>query len=180
MKTFKKILAALLCVCLVWGAGLSVAVFAAEESPYYEVEKISLDKNVLSLNYGATYTFKATVSPSEATNYKLVWKSDNDKLATVDGNGKVTIAAASDSTSDLPQTVTVTVSVSGKSSVKDSCVITVSKNIGFGELIGRIFNSLATLFTTLFTKWKDPSLEIGKVLWDALQKLIAELIPKAA
>ena len=172
MKITKRILAAVLCVCLLWCAGLSVVSFAADEQPSYEVEKVELDKNKLSLHYGETYTFKATVSPKEATNYKLVWSSSDDKLAKVDANGKVTVVEATDETDDLAKTVTITVAVSGKSSIKDTCTVTVSKKISMAEVIGRVFNSLVTLFTTLYTKFKDPASEAGKTLIDWINQLL--------
>lgn len=54
------------------------------------VNGIKLNKNILSLNSGATYELVATVTPDEATNKAVVWTTSNDKVATVDAAGIVT------------------------------------------------------------------------------------------
>ena len=178
MKTFKRALAALLCVCLLWTAGLAVISHAAEEYPPIDVEKVTLNEHTLTLNYGAKYSFKMTYSPGNSTNAQFVWTSSNDKLAKVDGSGNVTIAAATDTTSDFPQTVTITVAVKDDTRIKDSCVITVSKDISPLELIGRIFNSIATLFTTFFTN-RETFIQTGKMIVNLIQTLLG-LVTKAA
>ena len=58
------------------------------------VTKVNLDQTVLSLKAGGTATLKASISPSDATNKEITWTSSNTKVATVDGNGKVTAKSA--------------------------------------------------------------------------------------
>ncbi len=53
------------------------------------VESVSLDKTSIDLKVGETFSFNTTVSPADATSPVLIWKSDNEEVATVD-NGKVT------------------------------------------------------------------------------------------
>jgi uncharacterized protein YjdB len=55
---------------------------------------ISLNMSSLSLNVGDTETLNATVTPSNATNKTVSWKSSNTSVASVDQNGKVTAKAA--------------------------------------------------------------------------------------
>ena len=57
-----------------------------------KVKGITLEEKEINLYYekGWKYTLKATVSPSNATNKKVTWKSSNTKIATVDANGTVT------------------------------------------------------------------------------------------
>jgi hypothetical protein len=53
------------------------------------VTGITLNNNELVLSIGDTETLIATVLPADATNKKIVWKSSNPKVATVNGNGLV-------------------------------------------------------------------------------------------
>ena len=47
------------------------------------VAGITLDKTNVSLNVGGTVTLKATITPSDASEQKMLWKSTNEKVATV-------------------------------------------------------------------------------------------------
>ena len=69
-----------------------------------------------TISTGTSVTLTATVSPADATNKNLVWKSSNNAVATVDRNGKVTGIAAGSAT-------ITAISVDG--SKKASCTITV-------------------------------------------------------
>lgn len=53
------------------------------------VEKISLSESKIELVEEKTKKIKATITPSNAVNKEITWKSNNDKIATVDKNGKV-------------------------------------------------------------------------------------------
>ena len=53
------------------------------------VTGISLNKTSLILTEGESYTLKATITPADATNKEIIWKSDNESIATVE-NGKIT------------------------------------------------------------------------------------------
>lgn len=53
------------------------------------VENITLDKNKLTLNKGNEYKFKAIVTPENATNKNILWKSNNEKVIRIDNNGKI-------------------------------------------------------------------------------------------
>jgi len=44
---------------------------------------------VRTVAVGKTYTLKPTISPSNAANQEIIWKSDNTKAATVNKNGVV-------------------------------------------------------------------------------------------
>ena len=77
---------------------------------------VALNKTTLTLDTGKTSTLKATVYPSNAANKKCTWSSSNTRVATVDGNGKVTAKASG--------TATITVKTSnGKTA---TCKVTVN------------------------------------------------------
>lgn len=66
---------------------------------FYEVESITLDSNEGKLTVGNSHTIKATVTPEEvAAETTIEWSSSNEKVATVDENGKVTAIAAGEAT----------------------------------------------------------------------------------
>ena len=66
---------------------------------FYEVEGITLDKTEGILTAGNTATLNATVLPEEIADETIVtWTSSDEKVATVDENGKVTAIAAGEAT----------------------------------------------------------------------------------
>ena len=66
---------------------------------FYEVESITLDSNEGKLTVGNSHTIKATVAPEEvAAETTIEWSSSNEKVATVDSNGKVTAVSSGNAT----------------------------------------------------------------------------------
>ena len=66
---------------------------------FYEVEGITLDKTEGILTAGNTVALNATVLPEEIADETIVtWTSSDEKVATVDENGKVTAIAAGEAT----------------------------------------------------------------------------------
>lgn len=96
---------------------------------FYEVESITLDSNEGKLTVGNSHTIKATVAPKEvAAETTIEWSSSNEKVATVDSNGKVTavasgnavITATSESNEDVKANYDVTVTDKATSSSSSS------------------------------------------------------------
>ena len=66
---------------------------------FYEVESITLDSSEGKLTVGNSHTIKATVAPEEvAAETTIEWSSSNEKVATVDSNGKVTAVSSGNAT----------------------------------------------------------------------------------
>ncbi len=82
------------------------------------VETVSLNKDTLSLTVGGSETLTATVTAPNPANVSVTWSSDNESVATVDQNGKVTAHAKG--------SATITVTTSGNK--KDTCTVTVTEN----------------------------------------------------
>ena len=62
------------------------------------VTGVTLNKTELEIEKGKTYTLKATVKPSDATNNSVTWSSSNTTVAAVNGSGKITAKAAGEAT----------------------------------------------------------------------------------
>lgn len=55
-----------------------------------DVTSVSLNKSSKTMNKGKTFQLKATISPSNASNKNVTWKSNNTSVATVTSSGLVT------------------------------------------------------------------------------------------
>lgn len=81
------------------------------------VTGVSLNKTATSLEIGGAETLTTTVTPSNATDKGVTWKSSAADVATVDGSGKVAAVKAG----------TATVTVTTKSGSKTAtCTVTVT------------------------------------------------------
>lgn len=90
----------------------------ANSNKNISVNSISLSSSSISLVVGDTTTLKATISPSNATNKNITWKSSNNSVATV-VNGKVSAikegkATISATTKDGNKVANCTVTVNKK------------------------------------------------------------------
>jgi uncharacterized protein YjdB len=84
------------------------------------VTGVTLNVSTLLLDRGATYSLVDTVAPTDATNKNVTWTSSNQAVATVDGNGVVTVKDSAPFGGTT--TITVTTVDGGRT---DSCDITV-------------------------------------------------------
>lgn len=83
----------------------------------YKVTGVSLNKDSLTLDVGASDTLTATITPNNATNKNVTWSSDNQNVATVE-NGKVTAVGVG--------TATITVTAADGSGKSATCSVTVN------------------------------------------------------
>ena len=84
----------------------------------YKVTGVSLDKTNLNLNVGVEATLTPTITPDNATDKSVEWKSDDTGVATVNENGKVTAVGLG--------TTTITVTTTD-GDFKDICTVTVTE-----------------------------------------------------
>ncbi len=82
-----------------------------------KVKKIKLNTTKKTVKTGKTYKLSATVSPDNATDKSLKWKSSNTKIAKVTQKGKVTAVKSGKAT--------ITVTAKDGSNKKATCKITV-------------------------------------------------------
>ncbi|MBP3217200.1 MAG: Ig-like domain-containing protein [Lachnospiraceae bacterium] len=87
------------------------------EGQIVAVSGVSLNRDSLTGDKGGGETLTATVSPDNATNKKVSWKSSDTAVASVDGSGKVTYVGKGKAT------ITVTTEDGGKQA---SCSVTVN------------------------------------------------------
>ena len=99
------------------------------------VTGVSLSKSTISLTEGETETLAASVSPDNASNKSVNWKSSATDIATVDGSGKVTAIKPGSAT------ITVSTTAGGKTA---SCSVTVvkGKESEIREVLVRIYNAM--------------------------------------
>ena len=85
--------------------------------PDIRVSSISLNSAQLSLEIGSQYTLTTSVSPTNATNKDILWKSEDNSIATVN-NGVVTAVGYG---------TTKIIASSADGGASTSCVVTVPK-----------------------------------------------------
>ncbi|MCR5475823.1 MAG: Ig-like domain-containing protein, partial [Lachnospiraceae bacterium] len=83
-----------------------------------KVKSVKLNKSKANVNVGATITLKPVITPKDATNQEVTWKSSNKKVATVSSDGVVKGKKKGTAT------ITVKTKDGGK---KASCKVTVKK-----------------------------------------------------
>lgn len=105
------------------------------------VSSVTVTPSALSLTTGTSETLKAEVLPENATDRKVTWTSDDDKIASVDDAGKVTAVAAG--------TTEIKASAGEKSAV---CKVTVSDPADF-----EITDGVLTAYNGKDTKVSVPS-----------------------
>lgn len=105
-----------------WNSGVQTAfpdmvvVSGVSETPDVPVESISLNKGATSIAVAGEETLVATVLPVDATDPSVTWSSNNEEVATVDENGKVTGVAAG-----------VAVIMAQAGAFVDACAVTVTE-----------------------------------------------------
>jgi hypothetical protein len=108
------------------------------------VTGVTLNQKSITLTVGGTANLTATVTPDNATNKAVSWKSDDTAKATVSNNGVVTAVAEGETT------ITVTTADGNK---KDTCSITITATTASLDSITAEYAGVEAIFpdTTLHT-----------------------------
>lgn len=92
------------------------------------VKSVTLDQTEVGLKQGQKKTLKATVTPSDADDAAVTWKSSADDVVTVDQDGNIEAVAESGE---------ATITASTKNGMSASCKVTVRtqrlENVAFGQ-----------------------------------------------
>lgn len=111
-----------------------------------KVSGITLNPDIsLEIKEGSSYTIKATVAPSNATNNSVKWVSSSPDVATVDDNGNVTALKAG--------FTTITCTAVDGSGVSASCTVTVKAKdiVDPGDTTNPIIPSESYAFNIVYT-----------------------------
>lgn len=111
------------------------------------VNGLRLNRSTLKLQRNATYTLKATITPTMATNQKLKWTSSNSKIASITSSGRVKGLKAG--------TVVITCQATDGSGQKATCRVTVDTYTYTEAFVAR-------LYTEALNRQPDP---IGLAYW---------------
>ena len=109
-------------------AAVIVALVLVFKGP--SVDEIVLSKSSVELKTGDSTSVSYTIAPDKASDADVTWKSSNESVATVNGNGKITGKGDG--------SCTITVSAGGKS---DSLTVTVKSGPDFKGLYNKYCNS---------------------------------------
>lgn len=118
-----------------------------------QVQQITLDRTSASVTAGNSLKLAATVTPKDANNTTLTWKSDNPGIATVDQTGKVTVKAGAKGGS----VVKITASAADQSGKSAVCTIKVNNKITYKLNGGTQNKKNKTTFCKQNVKLYNPS-----------------------
>ena len=161
MKRILRILSVVFACSMVFSLFATLPRASETLSVATHVLSVKLNKTSLSLMSAKTFKLVATVSPSNATNKKLTWKSSNSKIASVSSTGLVKVKAKG------IVTITVT-SNEGKKTAK--CKITVYPQVFTGYFVEAVWGDylhmdVKTLNGKLKSFWvlKNVGLDVEKL-----------------
>ena len=96
----------------------------SENEPSVPVIDVTLNESTLTLVVGETETLIATVTPDNADNQTVTWRSNNNAVATVSNAGVVTAVSAG--------TATITAQAGGKTA---TCTVIVKDGVRIADVI---------------------------------------------
>lgn len=130
------------------------------------IQGIKLDKTDISLAVGETYKITANITPEDATNTGLLYKSLDGKVATVSNTGLITAKQPGTayiivSTTDNKISVTMTVRVLQKATGMKLSAVSIVLDVGESYTIEATFNPKTTTETKII--WSTSDKSIAKV-----------------
>lgn len=123
-----------------------------------KVQSIRLNKTKATLVIGKTASLTATVAPTNASNKSVTWSSDNEKVAKVSSDGKVTAVGKG--------TATITARSNDGSNIKATAVITVKEVKATNVILSKTSLALKPKQSTTIKASVFPSTVTNKsVVW---------------
>ena len=108
------------------GSKKVIGVKAEKKAAGVKVTAITLNKTATTITAGQTETLSVScVTPDDATDQTVTWSSDNEAVATVDADGKVTAVALG--------TANITATANDGSGVTATCAVTVNKVVTINQ-----------------------------------------------
>ncbi|MBQ9361159.1 MAG: Ig-like domain-containing protein, partial [Lachnospiraceae bacterium] len=132
------------------------------------VKSVKLNKKKATVVKGYKITLKATVSPKNATNQKVTWKSSNKKIATVSSKGVVTgkkkgTVKITVTTADGKKTASCTVTVKNPVKVKSVKLNKTKATVKKGKTLKLKATIAPKNATNTEVTWKSSKPKIAKV-----------------
>ncbi|MGN1418905.1 MAG: Ig domain-containing protein, partial [Acutalibacteraceae bacterium] len=129
------------------------------------VKTLTLSKSSLTLASGKSYTLKAAVSPSDATNKTVTWTSSNTKAATVSSSGVVKAVAGGKTT----------ITAKTSNGLSKTCTVTVTQSVSSVKLSASLL-SLYVGETNKLTATVSPTTATNKtVSWSSSDSAVASV-----
>lgn len=164
MKTLKKVVSVMMVVLMLFA---TVSVAFTSSAATKKVTKVKLNKTSLTMYTTQTVKLKATISPSNASNKKVTWKSSNTKVATVDSKGNVKAVKKG--------TATITCTAKDGSKKKATCKVTVNKKVAVTSVkLNKTSVSIVKGKTSTLKATVNPSnASVKTVKWSSSNKDVA-------
>ena len=129
---------------------------------------VGLDKTSYTFNDNQTMKLNATILPSQASDTKLNWTSDNESIATVDGNGVVTPVRNG--------TCNITATTADGTNIKGNCNITVDFKVTSISFSTTSYTITSVNQTPSFREKISPSNAANKsVKWTSSNENVAKV-----
>lgn len=170
MKALKRTVVLMMSVLMLI-ATFSMA-FTSSAASKKKVTKVKLNKTSITMYTTQTYTLKATISPSNASNKKVKWTTSNKNVATVSSSGKITAKKKG--------TATITCTAQDGSKKKATCKVTVTKKVNVKSV--KLNNTSVQLKrgdkTTLKATISPSNASNKSVSWSSSNKNVAKVDSK--
>lgn len=130
------------------------------------VSKVKLNKTRISLNAKGSYALKAVITPEDATNNKVTWKSSNTKIATVSSKGVISAKKAGTAV------ITVKTSDGGKTA---TCKVTVKNEVSKLEISKKSVSLKKNQSTALKVYFSPKNVGGTYVAWTSSKPKVASV-----